>query len=157
MASFVHLTDARLVGGILRGGLRAGRTRLGTRGVFCVPVVANFQTTFQWLRELKRSGYRVARAVQFRIPDDEMVWVGGYAGQHDAMPAAAAVAVFMAAADPRGLEVIVARGIAAAEISRVRAVPQVTGWRYFPAAKGRDPTWPARGSINARRQRRRLW
>jgi hypothetical protein len=149
MASFIHLTDARDMKKMLRGGLRAERSADGDRGVFCVPVVPNFQTTFQWLRELKRRGYRTAIAIQFRLPDIEVVRVGRYAQPHAEMTAAEAAAFFLAAPDPRGLEVIVPRSIKASEIAAVRAVPQLVGWRYFPEAKGKPPYWPQPGSFNA--------
>ena len=85
MATFVHIADERLTSRILRGGIRATEfaarardTAAPRRGVFCVPVVANFQMTFQWLRELKRRGHRLARGIQFRIDDTEAVFIGHY-------------------------------------------------------------------------------
>ncbi|GIH90659.1 hypothetical protein ACFFMN_27115 [Planobispora siamensis] len=41
--------------------------------------------------------------------------------------------------DPRGYEVFIPRPIAAREIHRIRAVNQVTGWRYWPTAHGTPP------------------
>lgn len=155
MASFVHVTDARLIAKILRTGLRAEETRTGRRGVFCVPVVPNVQTTFQWSRELKRRGHRTAGAVQFSVPDEERVWIGRYDRDLGEVTAARAVAMFMSDADTRGWEVVVARGIARHGI-RVRAVPRVTGWRYHPGAKGKPLFWPVPGSTNARRTRARI-
>jgi hypothetical protein len=32
----------------------------------------------------------------------------------------------------------------------------VTGWRFYPAAKGRPPLWPFAGETNASRLRRRI-
>jgi hypothetical protein len=50
---------------------------VGTRrGVFCVPVVPNFQSTFQWLRELRGRGYSRLRGIKFRIDDGESIFVG---------------------------------------------------------------------------------
>lgn len=154
MASFVHLTDARAIKKILRGGIRAERTVAGERVVFCVPVVPNFQTTFQWLRELKRRGYRTSAAVQFKLRDDESVRVGKYAQPHADMTAAEAVAFFQGAADARGYEVLVPRAIRPGEIARIRSLPQIIGWRFYPEAKGNEPLWAAPGSYNAARIRR---
>jgi hypothetical protein len=126
------------------------------RGVFCVPVIADFQVTFQWLRELKRRGHRSACGIQFRIDDAETVFVGHYNQAPQGMTAAQSIACFLEAKDPRGLQVIVPRAIAAREIMGIRSIPQVTGWRFYPGAKGRRPLWPFAGETNAARLRRRI-
>ena len=164
MATFIHITDERINRRILRGGVRANT--IATRGwpeiaaprcgVFCVPVAPNFQATFQWLRELKRAGYRSACGIQFRIDDAEAVYVGHYDQPPQAMTAAEAVAFFLQAEDPRGLEIIVPRRILAREITAIRSIPQAIGWRFYPAAKGREPLWPPAGSIKASQLRRRI-
>jgi hypothetical protein len=81
MATFIHIADERAARRILCGGIRAKvfatpdeHTEAPRRGVFCVPVVPNFQSTFQWLRELKRRGYNRACGIQFRIDDAESVF-----------------------------------------------------------------------------------
>src|SRR5262245_3377743 len=104
------------------------------RAVVCFVCLANFQMTFQWLRELKRRGYRLARAIQFRIDDAEAVFVGHYNQVPQEMTAAQSIAFFLQAEDPRGLQVVVPRAIAAREITGIRSIPQVTGWRFYPAA-----------------------
>jgi hypothetical protein len=38
-----------------------------------------------------------------------------------------------------GYEVVIPRAIHPSEILRVKALPQVVGWRYFPGANGRLP------------------
>lgn len=163
MATFIHIADERVVRSILRGGIRATvftvtaqHLELPRRGVFCVPVVPNFQSTFQWLRELKRGGYSCACGIQFRIDDAESVFVGHYNHWPQKMTATQSVAFFLRSDDPRLLQVIVPRAISAREITAVRPVRQVVGWRFYPAAKGRSPFWPAKGSINASRLRRRI-
>jgi hypothetical protein len=163
MATFVHIADERMARRILRGGIhatvlvaRARDTEAPRRGVFCVPVVASFQMTFQWLRELKRRGQRSACGIQFRIDDTEAVLVGHYNEVPQEMTAAQSVAFFVQAEDSRGLQVVVPRAIAAREITGIRSAPQVTGWRFHPAAKGRPPLWPANGETNASRLRRRI-
>ncbi len=40
---------------------------------------------------------------------------------------------------PEGYEVVIPRRIEPSEIIRVRALPQVVGWRYFPRANGQPP------------------
>ncbi|GBD49828.1 hypothetical protein [Methylopila sp. Yamaguchi] len=53
--------------------------------------------TFQWARELRRSGYRSSIAVVFVIPDGENVKVGRYNDEGKSVSAAEAVAAFMSA------------------------------------------------------------
>jgi hypothetical protein len=156
MASFVHIADARDASKILRNGVRASADRRGGRGVFCVPLLPSFQATFQWVRELKRRGFRTACAVQIRLNDTEIVQVARYGQSFTAMTAAEAVAHFLSRVDGRGQEVVVPRSIARREIVRVRSIPQLTGWRYNPEAKHSEPLWPFRGERNAARLRRAL-
>ena len=61
---------------------------------------------------------------------------------------------FVAAAPAvrEGWEVIIPRRIAAKEIQRVRSLPQVIGWRFFPGAKGKRPFLPLH-VLHARRAR----
>ena len=99
----------------------------------------SYFATHQWLRELKRSGRSRIVAVYFRIPDSEIVEVGHYGQAHTAMTAAEAVALVASIADPLGYEVVVRRRIESGEVTRIREVSQVVGWRYFPGARGRAP------------------
>ncbi len=82
MAMFVHLTPEKSVDAIRRGGIKA---RLADesrpKGVFAMPVTADFYVSHQWLRELKRGGQRTICAVYFRIPDEERVYIGHYAAE----------------------------------------------------------------------------
>ena len=161
MATFVHLTPESRVATIRRNGI--GRLRKPSvghpGGIFAMPVTRNFHVSHQWLRELRRRGRGVITGVYFRIPDDEKVWVGHYGRAHREMTAAEAVAEFMGAANHAGCEVIVPRHVAAREIHRVRSLPQVVGWRFFPAAKGRPPfctcKYCTRGNYGAARLRAR--
>jgi hypothetical protein len=159
---FVHLTTESKLARIRRNGITRSRSvvRELPRGVYAVPVTRNFHVSHQWLRELKRQndGGTVV-AVYFRIPDDEMVWVGHYNQAHRSMTAAGAVAEFMAAENREGWEVIIPRRVEAKEIHRVKPLPQVVGWRYYPEAKGRRPCpceYCTRGEYEARRLRARL-
>jgi hypothetical protein len=140
MAMLVHLTGDGDVARIRRAGLSVRRDRTGLRGVYAVPMVPDFTITHQWLREVKQ--WKTARtlvAVDFRIPDDELVLAGRYHDPHAEMTAAEAVALVLGADDARGYEVIVRRSIRASEIHRVRSVPQKVGWRHWPDAHGRRP------------------
>lgn len=128
-----------------------------------MPVTRNFYVSHQWLRELKRWGAGTVVGVYFRLPDDEPVTVGHYNSPHVGMTAADAVKLIMAAerrdpkaarerdlardvrrsgelpSSPEGYEVIVPRAIEPSEVIRVKALPQVVGWRYQPGAHGTPP------------------
>lgn len=165
LAMFVHLTDARLAPAIRRNGLRAARyplqpaqTQAGgpalpPRAVFCVPMLPDIQASFQWLRTLKASGYRTAMAVRFRVSDEQPVWASHYREWPKPMRAAEAVELFLRSPDPRGLQVMIPRSIAAGEVQRIHGVRQIFGWRWQPDAHGKELTWPAPGGIKAARKR----
>lgn len=162
MAMFVHLAPESRVALIRRNGIRRLRRSGGDfpGGVFAVPVTQNFYVSHQWLRELKRRNQGAIIGVYFRVPDDERVWVGHYNQGHRWMSAAEAVGEFAAAEDAQGWEVVIPRRIEADELHRVRRLPQVVGWRFFPAAKGKPPfctcKFCIRGEYGARRLRERL-
>jgi hypothetical protein len=162
MAMLVHLAPESRVAQIRRNGIARLRRSVGVtpEGVFAVPVTRNFYASHQWLRELKRRNRGPIAGIYFRIPDDQRVWVGHYGRVHTWLSAAEAVAVFMAADDPLGWEVIVPRRIEAREIHRTRRLPQVLGWRYFPAAKGKPPfctcKFCTRGEYGSAKLRKRL-
>ena len=164
MPVFVHLTSHRNVAAIRRGGIRLVKRRVRPSGVHAMPVTRSFNISHQWVRELRRGGGGTIVAVYFRIPDDEPVAIGHYGSLHLPLSAAEAAALMLAAEDrdpgnaraadkaskavargralpssPEGYEVIIPRAIAASEILRVAAVPQVTGWRYRPGANGAPP------------------
>jgi len=158
---FVHLTPESRLRIVRRNGINRLRRPVGDRpgGVYAVPVTRNFYVSHQWLRELRRRGQGSVAGVYFRIPDDEVVWVGHYNQQHRRMTAAEAAVVFMASASREGWEVIIPRRIDAAEIHRVRTLPQVVGWRYMPGAHGRTPCgcdFCTKGEYGARRLRERF-
>lgn len=158
---FVHLAPLSRTELIRRNGLGRLRKASGTRpaGIFAMPVTRNFYVSHQWLRELKRKGRGPLAGVYFRIGDDEPVYVGHYNVGHTAMTAAEAVAEIMQADNREGFEVIIPRRIESKEIHRVRALPHVIGWRYYPAAKGRRPCpckFCTRGNYGAQRLRKRL-
>lgn len=161
MPVFVHLTPHGNVPAIRRGGIRLVKRGWRPRGVYAMPVTRNFYVSHQWLRELRRSGGGTIVGVYFRVPDDEPVEVGHYNSHVVTMTAAEAVALMLEAeqrdpavareadrqskavqrrrrlpSSPEGYEVVIPRRIQPSEIIRVRALPQVVGWRYHPRANG---------------------
>jgi hypothetical protein len=162
MVMFVHLAPESRVAVIRRNGIRRLRRPRGDfpGGIFAVPVTRNFFVSHQWLRELKRRNVGTIVGVYFRIPDEERVWVGHYGKMHCWMSAAEATSVFAAADDAQGWEVVIPRRIEAADLHRVRRLPQVVGWRFSPTAKGKPPfctcMFCTRGEYGARRLRKRL-
>ncbi len=159
---FVHLALESRVAQIRRNGIARLRRPVGQRpgGVFAVPVTRNFYASHQWLRELKRRNRGPLAGIYFRIPDDQRVWVGHYGRAHQPLTAAQAVALFAAADDPLGWEVVIPRRIEASEIHRTRGLPQVVGWRFSPNAKGKPPfctcKFCTRGEYGAAKMRKRL-
>ncbi len=109
---------------------------------------------------MKRRNQGSIARVYFRVPDDERVWVGHYRQAHRWMSASEAVAEFMVTEDAQGWEVVIPRRIEAGELHRVRLLPQVVGWRFFPEAKGKAPfctcKFCTRGEYGARSLRERL-
>jgi hypothetical protein len=155
MVSFVHIADKNDEQSIIKNGIRSAMRKTGLRGVYAVPVVPNHATTHQWARELKRQGIRTLLCVQFRIPDEEFVLVGKYNGEKVQMTASEAAAVFLTHTGSMGLEAIVPRKIMPREITRTYLAPRITGWRYYPDAKGKKPfchcKFCNRGEIRAQR------
>ena len=141
--------------------LRNGISRLRKQsnrphGIFAMPVTRSFYVSHQWLRELKRNGQSAIVGVYFHIPDEELVWVGHYNQAHQEMTAAEATALMMESENREGYEVIIPHRIEKSEIHRVRNLPQVVGWRYYPGAHGKRPCgcpFCQRGSYGARRLR----
>ncbi|MBS2022040.1 MAG: hypothetical protein JST92_06490 [Deltaproteobacteria bacterium] len=157
MATFVHITNEANAARIRKGGIARGRR--SQRGVFCFPVVPDFQLTHQWARELRRWGSSAKVCVRFVLPDDEPVTIGKFSERKArTVLASEAVAIVLAHTDPAGLEVIVPRRVEPSEIRRVYPAPRLAGWRYYPAAKGKKPCFCKfcnRGEIRAQRLMRR--
>ncbi len=158
MTSFVHLTSAKHSDHVRRTGIKASPAYAHPRAVFAMPVVPSFLHTHQWMRELRKWGRGPLVGIYFRVPDDEIVWVGRYNRVHQAMTAAEAAATIMRAdGGALGYEVILTHAIAPAAIHRIRSLPRVVGWRHFPGAHGRRPCGcpgcVARGQFNAQRLR----
>lgn len=158
MAMFVHLTAEKNVKAILRNGISRLRKQSQTpSGVFAMPVTRNFYVSHQWLRELKRRGQGPVAGIYFRVGDEEVVWVGHFNRPHQSMTASQALAL-IDEQTAEGFQVIIPHRIERSEIHRVRRLPQVLGWRYYPGAHGRKPC-PCpicvRGNYGARRIRKK--
>lgn len=154
MTQFVHLADSRKIGRIAKLGILPARLqRSGEKGVFCVPVARDYFRTHQWLRELKRRNIRSLHAVQFVLPAKTRVLIGRYNDAHIEATAAEAAGIFEQHQSGLGLEVIVPCGIPSKSISRIYALSQVIGWRFYPEAKGKQPfcrcSYCNRGAVNA--------
>ncbi len=162
MAMFVHLALESKSAHIKRVGISRIRQPFGDcpGGVYAVPVVRDFYVSHQWLRELKRRNAGPIVGVYFRIPDADPVWLGHYNQHHRKMTAAESVAELDTSDDAQGWEVVIRRRIASKEIHRIRKLPQVVGWRYFPDAKGKPPfcscKFCTRGEYGSNALRKRL-
>ena len=135
-----HLAPEKFAALIRRNGI-AARSRHGwnVRGVYAMPLGPNFFASHQWLRELRCKGQRSFVAVDFVVPDDELVLVEHFHAPHLTVPATKAGQLIRDADSPLGYEIIVPRRIDTKDVARIRAVPQVVGWRYHPDAHGRAP------------------
>ena len=159
---FVHLTTESRTSRVQRNRIVRLRKAKGSApaGVYAVPVTRNFYASHQWLRELKRRNEGRIAGIYFRVPDPQPVWLGHYGQVHRLVSAAEAVAHFMKADDPLGWQVVIPRRIEAWEIHKVRRLPQVIGWRFFPKAKGKPPfctcKFCTRGEYGSAKLRRRL-
>jgi len=126
--------------------------------VYATPVDPNFTVAHQWVRELKRNGIRTMVAIQFRIPDDEVVRVGRYGTVSLEMTAAQAIAAFKEQGLGLGHEILKPRKIKASELVRSYVPRQLIGWRYSPESLGKKPCgceWCQRGNIKGRKLRER--
>jgi hypothetical protein len=156
VAQFIHLADSRKIRRIERVGIRAADTRLDSvKGFYCTPVCRDAYRTHQWLRELKRRGFKSISAVQFRLPPAAVVWIGRYNAEHIQVTASEAAKTFDEHSDGLGLEIIVPHSVPRSAIARIYVPKQVFGWRYQPDAKGKKPfcgcKYCNRGEINAYR------
>jgi len=135
----IHLARASAERAIGKGGLKGTKANIATapttnimlaRAVYAMPVVADFWTTFQWLRELRRGHDERLVAVYFRVPDTEHVYFGRYNEPHVVRTAAAAADWVLK--NPAGAQVVVPRSIAAKDVVAIRRVKQLVGWTEVP-------------------------
>jgi hypothetical protein len=137
MAQFVHLAPDAALASIRRVGLKAAK---GRGGLYAMPATPDFYASHQWLRELRIGrGQQPLYAVYFRVPGATPVAFGPYGGPHVAGTADEAVAALMLASEPLGFETILMASVPRDAITSIKPMRQVTGWRYSPRAKGRQP------------------
>src|SRR5262245_41529373 len=116
VAQFIHLAAESNRRSILRNGIKVSHTKRKYGGVFAHPQVESFVVSHQWMRELKRFRGVSFIAVRFRIPDEELVWIGKYNDEHINVSASEAIGIARAHVEPLGLEVIIPRRIRPKEI-----------------------------------------
>lgn len=134
MAIFVHVAPEKKSKSIERSGIKPSEI---VQGVYCMPMTENYVATYQWNRELKRSEQnKQMKAIHFRIPDEEMVYIGHYAEREgkQSVKASEAVKLFRETENKMGYEIIVPRKITKKEIIKIKNVNQNVGWRYYPKA-----------------------
>ena len=136
MAQFVHFASDKSIASIRRNGLRKGKRRIG---VYAVPATPDFYRSHQWLRELLVHNPGPLRAVYFRLSSEARVLFGTYRDGHVEGTADEAVGFLMAMEQPLGYEAIILDPVPASAITSIMPMRQVTGWRYFPGAKGSKP------------------
>jgi hypothetical protein len=138
---FVHLAPASAERAIRKGGIRGAKARVVTsstadvalaHAVYAMPVVADFWTTFQWLRELRRGHDERLVAVYFRVPDSELVHCGRYSEPHALRTAAAAAAWVLR--NPAGAQVLVPHSVSARDVVSIKRLKQLVGWTEVPEA-----------------------
>lgn len=157
MPIFVHLTYEKAAKRILSNGIAARSLFQKRRGIYAMPVVRNFYVSHQWLRELKRGGQKTIVGVYFRVDDAESVLIGHYREPHNECTAAEAAGFLSSQRGAEGYEVFIPHRIEAKDIIRIKTLPQVIGWRYYPEARGHKPCGcpgcQRRGEIRSRRIR----
>ncbi|MCG8313961.1 MAG: hypothetical protein MI976_12155 [Pseudomonadales bacterium] len=135
MAVLVHITSIDNEKSIKRAGIKPGPSQV----VFFMPHLKEFLISNQWARELKRAGIKNFAAVDFKIPNDEVVWFGKYNSQHEQVELGAAISILMETEDKLGYEFFIERKIEPKEILKFRKIAKPMGWRYEPDAHGKKP------------------
>jgi hypothetical protein len=156
MAVFVHFTDENNKNSIIKNGIKPETIHYETikKGIFCMPVIPDFYATHQWVRELKqyKSGNEMI-AVYFKIPDEELVFCGKYNEAITETNASETHNRFMNLDDKMGFQTIIGRKILPKEITKVKNIPQIIGWRHFPKSHERKrclcPACLTKGSYNS--------
>lgn len=169
MPRLVHITAENIAKKIRKNGISAARFVPSAheyprhdRVVWAFPILPSYTLTHSWSREVKRWGRSSLVAVQFRVEDEEEVYVGHYASESVLMTASQAVSLVQGQEDPRGYEIMVPHRIDARDIMRIRSLPRAIGWRYWPTARGEPmklcecSICMPRGEVKASRYRNRL-
>ena len=138
MPTLVHLADQRNAESNRKNGIKPIIKGLG---IYAMPVMQNFYLSHQWLRELKSNGAKTIVGVYFKMDSAEMVYVGRYNKRHQLVNLGTAIKMIMEAEDALGYEIIINRKIGPKEISKIKHLPQVIGWRYFPESNNVRPCY----------------
>ncbi len=140
MGLFVHLSPENQIEKIRKSGISVSKVHYKKikKGVFCMPVINDFYSTHQWLRELRRFNKKNIVGIYFNIPDEEIVWIGHYNEEPNQMKASQAIKMFIEIENKMGIEVTIPRKIKASEIKKIKNLPQIIGWRYFPESHGKN-------------------
>ncbi|MCE7990357.1 MAG: hypothetical protein HEP71_00195 [Roseivirga sp.] len=154
MPTLVHLADAKEAKKILKNGIKPGKN---ASGVFFMPVSQDFFGSYQWLRELKRSGAKTFVGIYFKLSSSEEVWYGHYNEKHSKGSLGEGIGDFLERDDRLGYEFLIERKIEASEIVKMRHLRQGIGWRYAPHSHLKEslcvcPICVSRGEINARKK-----
>ena len=135
MAVFVHFTDENNKNSIVKNGIKMGTIHYENikKGIFCMPVIPDFYATHQWVREIKQynSGNNII-AIYFRISDDEILFCGKYTEKMVCVKAAETHKIFTSQEDKMGFQAILTRKVSKNEITKIKNIPQITGWRHYP-------------------------
>ena len=135
MAVFVHFTEDKIKNSILNNGIELKTIHYENinKGIFCMPVIPDFYATHQWVRELKqyKSGNDII-AIYFKIPDEEIVFCGKYNEELIETKASESHKSFLDLEDKMGFQTIIGRKIFSNEITKIKNIPQIIGWRHFP-------------------------
>jgi hypothetical protein len=156
MAVFVHFTDENNKSSIMKNGLKIENIHYEDikTGLFCMPVISDFYATHQWVREIRQyySGNNIV-AVYFKIPDDEIIFCGKYNEKRVKAKSTEAHKIFISLEDKMGFQAIIPRKVKRNEITRIKNIPQITGWRYFPKSHEKKrclcPDFLTKGSYNS--------
>ncbi len=146
----LHLAPEREERSLRRNGLRGQPVRIHAifpgktealvldlpEVVYTMPVLPDFATTHQWVREMRHwNGGRVL-GVHVRVTRATIVYVGRFGGPHFALPIGEACR--WVTDHPEGAEILVPRSFSAKEILAFRPIVPLVGWRETPA---NDRSW----------------
>jgi hypothetical protein len=99
-----------------------------------MPVLPDFATTHQWLRELRTHHGERMIVVYVCVPDDAEVHAGLFGREHVAMRASESAA--WVTRNPAGAEVILPFSIARRDVLSIRETTQLVGWVGTPSGTG---------------------
>ena len=161
MAVLVHFTEEKNKNSIVKNGIKLETIHYENikKGIFCMPVIPDFYATHQWVRELKQynSGNEII-AVYFKVPDEEKIFCGKYNENIIKTNAVEAHNILLNLEDKMGFQAIIGRKISQNEITKIKNIPQIIGWRHFPKSHERKrclcPACLTKGSYNSQKTKR---